>query len=81
MRPSPRKMTKTLPEFSVATEIEEDPKTWRRRFRRRGVALGKRVSPDPFGDRAATEPRLSHDVADGSSFPMQRTDPIKQRLP
>ena len=21
------------------------------------------------------------DVADGSSFPMQRTDPIKQRLP
>ena len=45
------------------------------------VALGKRVSPDPFGDCAAVEPRLSHNIADGSSFPTQRADPIKERLP
>jgi hypothetical protein len=43
---------------------------WRTRLWRRSVTIGKRVKPDPFGDRATVEPGLSHNVADGFSLAM-----------
>jgi hypothetical protein len=48
---------------------------------RRSAPFGKRVGSNPFGGRAAIEPRLSHNVTDISALLAKRANVIEYSLP